>query len=77
MVSKDGNSHILYVHKDNFQTGKGRSLFKPKDGNRYKAQWFNTLTGEFTPLREVLTEEQFISPWRGTADAILVGTKIK
>ncbi|MGJ8682444.1 MAG: DUF5060 domain-containing protein [Paraglaciecola sp.] len=77
LESLDGDTHAIYVHKDIFQTGKGRRLFKPQDGNKYQTQWFNTLTGEFTPLKIVEAEEQFISPWRGNADAVLVGTKLK
>ena len=76
LASLDGDTHLIYVHKENFQTHKGRSLFKPTTESKHQYQWFNTLTGEFTPLKTVEKDQQFSSPWRGQADAILIGRKI-
>jgi hypothetical protein len=76
LKSKDGNTHLLYVHKENFQTSAVRQLFMPKTGIKYEYQWFNTITGAFTEFTEVEADIEYISPWRGQADAILVGRKI-
>lgn len=72
LVSNHG-THLNYVSKDNYQMSRGDWYLHPKKGREQRDfQWFNTLTGEFTPRQRIDKGQQFVSPWKGQADAVLI-----
>jgi hypothetical protein len=78
LVNKDA-THLIYVSKDNYQMSRGGWYLMPKDDgtNIRNFYWFNTLTGEYTKPARIVKGQQFISPWRSVADAVLITEVIK
>jgi len=72
------DTYLIYVSKDNFQMSRGNWYLMPegKEPNR-TMQWFNTLTGEMTEASDIEKGQLFISPWRGSADAILISQVVE
>ena len=72
------DTYLIYVSKDNFQMSRGNWYLMPegKEPNR-TIQWFNTLTGEMTEASDIEKGQLFISPWRGSADAILISQVVE
>lgn len=78
-MMNDKETYLIYVPKENYQFSRGDWYLKPKEGGKNKRsyQWFNTLTGEYTPAKIIKKDQLFISPWRGEADAVLVSELIE
>jgi hypothetical protein len=73
LTNKKGR-YLLYIPKENHKLSMNWKNPIAQEGGTI--QWFNTLTGEYTAI-EAQTESKFTSPWRGTADAILIRTLAK
>jgi len=72
LVDEQG-THLNYVSKDNYQMSRGNWYLYPKEGKEQRdVQWFNTLTGEFTPRLVIEKGQLFVSPWRGKADSVMI-----
>ncbi|MGJ8693365.1 MAG: DUF4038 domain-containing protein [Thalassotalea sp.] len=78
-LSNEQETYLIYVSKDNYQMSRADwYLQNVKDGVEFENKthrtyrWFNTLTGEFTKAQPIKKGMQFISPWRGKADAIII-----
>lgn len=71
----EDDSYLVYVSKDNYQMSRLNWILTPsKERPQRNLQWFNTLTGEMSPISKIEKSQLFISPWRGTADAVLIAT---
>ncbi|WP_448248948.1 apiosidase-like domain-containing protein [Thalassotalea agariperforans] len=65
---------LLYIPKENYSIALG---FLTKNGDKYRYQWLNTLTGEIKEKGIIKDQFSFYqSPWREQADTILIATKI-
>ncbi|PWJ58022.1 uncharacterized protein DUF5060 [Dyadobacter jejuensis] len=61
---------MMYMPKENHSV---MLLFLDlKEAPGHTMQWFNTLTGAFTPEEPFVRAKAEISPWRGQADTILI-----
>jgi hypothetical protein len=83
-LSNEDETYLIYVPKGNYQMSradwylqnvKDGVTFENKQTRNYK--WFNTLTGEITEPKPIAKGMQFISPWRGKADSILISELVK
>ncbi|MGQ1787765.1 MULTISPECIES: apiosidase-like domain-containing protein [unclassified Saccharicrinis] len=70
---KDKEEYLNYVPKETYQYRK-EYMFKDKKPVYFK--WFNTLTGEYSQETKFDKKQEFISPWYGQADAILITWKL-
>jgi hypothetical protein len=68
MTGKDGDM-IFYIPKGTYKLAGGWMF---NDNPERSCQWFNTLTGEYSPLTEVDKKTELKSPWYKQADAILI-----
>ncbi|UZO82290.1 DUF4038 domain-containing protein [Aquimarina sp. ERC-38] len=68
-LTDDKGTVLLYIHKENY--GIDAAFLKNKKEPR-NYQWFHTLTGEMTEVKTIQNIRKFVSPWSGTADAILI-----
>lgn len=64
---------LIYLNKENY--GLDAWFLKLKEEGR-TMQWFNTITGELTPEKEIKDSGKFISPWANKADSILISRLI-
>ncbi|MDO6801317.1 DUF5060 domain-containing protein [Wenyingzhuangia sp. 1_MG-2023] len=72
-LSNDKGTVLLYVPKENHSI---RVWFFKKELKNRTFEWFNTLTGERQPYSGP-TAGQYMSPWSGQADAVLISKLIK
>ncbi|WP_075589694.1 DUF5060 domain-containing protein [Labilibacter marinus] len=72
MQHKEKEEYLNYVPKETYQYRK-EYMFKDKKPVYFK--WFNTLTGEYSEEFKYDKKKEFISPWYGKADAVLITWK--
>lgn len=72
---------LLYVPKEVHHTDVKRQLDKQFDYSNATWQWFNTITGEYTPEKKVMFKHKYgfwdWRPFRNKADAILIVKGLK
>ncbi|WP_343328531.1 DUF5060 domain-containing protein [Polaribacter staleyi] len=68
-LTDENETVLLYIHKENYGID---AAFLRKQSKDRTMQWFNTLTGEFSPILPVAKNGKFISPWQGDADSIII-----
>lgn len=70
----------LYVPKETHSASPNRQLTTNFDHSSATVQWFNTLTGEFTPEKKIEIKRLTFydeRPWRDEADAVMIVRKLK
>mgnify|MGYP002630855817 CR=1 FL=1 len=68
-LTDDNDTVLLYIHKENYGID---AAFLRKESKNRTIQWFNTLSGEFSEIKQVTKSGKFISPWQGEADSIII-----
>jgi len=68
LTDEKGNL-LLYTPKENY---KQAMYWLEKETEKITFQWFNTLSGEYSPKETYTKKSSFRSPWSGKADAILI-----
>ena len=76
-LANTAETYFIYVRKENYQMSRGDWFLKKKDGPKRNYAWLNLVTGEQTEFKEIVPEQNFISPWSGQADSILISEIIK
>ncbi|GHB63529.1 hypothetical protein GCM10007390_16710 [Persicitalea jodogahamensis] len=73
LTNKKDGTVLMYMPKENYAV---TLHFLDKENQKTATmQWFNTLTGEYTEVRDFVKGEAERSPWSGKADAILIVKK--
>lgn len=72
---------IIYVPKEVHHEDVKRQLDKEFDYSQGTIQWFNTITGEYTPVKPIEFPHKYgfwdWRPWRNEADAIMIVSNLK
>jgi len=75
-MKKNGEEqYLFYVPKETYQFRAQFMFDTEKEIKPVTFKWFNTLTGEYSKEVTATKKQDFVSPWEGEADAILVMMK--
>ena len=75
LTNEEDGTLLMYIPKENHSV---QLYFMAKEiGDGATTQFFNTLTGEYTPEREFELNSAGVSPWSKQADTILIVRKKK
>ena len=80
LTNKKDGIIMMYTPKENHYTSAKVQISKEFNYENATQQWFNTITGEFTPEEKYkMVELGFwdFRPWRYEADAILIVRNLK
>lgn len=72
LTNEEDGTLLMYMPKENYAVSIG---FYKGDKDTATMQWFNTLTGEYTEVKDFVKWKADKSPWRGEADTILIVRK--